>query len=325
VGSVRVAVNGAKVNGQADIWQYNDYYPFGSIAQSGGAGYRYDYQGAYSQKDGLTQWNNFDLRMYDGKIGRWLGVDPQGQFASPYEGIGNDPVTGADPTGGDVTDFYKNLSTGQIAWFSGSNAVKGYEDIGGDDMNFNGGDLGEVFIKSSYIYNWEGINPGVDNQGWRNNRFMFSNNELDNFAKKELLFLSLFMGGEIFAGADASFFSTRAIVGRAITSTTSQILSKRSFGKFDYADVGSDAFLPLGISSITDAEIDFTPFSPSNDPLLAIGGVNKPMSQVTFEATSNLIMGIAGGKDNNLATDILQNTGGQAFIDHIEQHANFKQ
>jgi hypothetical protein len=28
-------------------------------------------------------------------------VDPAGQFASPYEGMGNDPVGGSDPTGGE--------------------------------------------------------------------------------------------------------------------------------------------------------------------------------------------------------------------------------
>lgn len=38
--------------------------------------------------------------MYDGRIGRWLSVDPKGQFASPYEGMGNNPVTGFDKTGG---------------------------------------------------------------------------------------------------------------------------------------------------------------------------------------------------------------------------------
>jgi len=100
VGSVRVAINQNKVNGQADIRQYDDYYPFGSITQSGGTGYRYDYQGAYSEKDPVTGYNNFALRMYDGRIGRWLSVDPAGQFYSPYEGMGNNPVMGSDPTGG---------------------------------------------------------------------------------------------------------------------------------------------------------------------------------------------------------------------------------
>ena len=106
VSSVRVVMNRTKnSNGQADIVTYNDYYPFGSIAQSVTSGYRYDYQGAYSEKDSYTGWNNFQLRMYDGKVGRWLTTDPAGQFSSPYAGMGNNPVMGRDPTGGSDTTF----------------------------------------------------------------------------------------------------------------------------------------------------------------------------------------------------------------------------
>ncbi len=103
VGSVRVVINRTKnSSGQADMIQYNDYYPYGSIAQRGGLNtYRYDYQGAYAEKDPITGWNNFQLRMYDGKIGRWLTMDPAGQFASPYEGMGNNPVGVIDPSGGE--------------------------------------------------------------------------------------------------------------------------------------------------------------------------------------------------------------------------------
>jgi len=49
----------AKVNGQADIWQYNDYYPFGSIPQNGVADYRYDYQGLYTEKDSVAGFNKW--------------------------------------------------------------------------------------------------------------------------------------------------------------------------------------------------------------------------------------------------------------------------
>lgn len=42
----------------------------------------------------------FELRMYDPKIGRWTTTDPYNQYASPYVGMGNDPVMGVDPDGG---------------------------------------------------------------------------------------------------------------------------------------------------------------------------------------------------------------------------------
>jgi hypothetical protein len=44
--------------------------------------------------------NDFDLRTYDPQIGRWLQQDPYDQFASPYVGMGNDPVNMVDEDGG---------------------------------------------------------------------------------------------------------------------------------------------------------------------------------------------------------------------------------
>jgi RHS repeat-associated protein len=129
VGSVRVVINGTKnSNGQADIVTYNDYYPFGSIAQSGSPGYRYDYQAAYSEKDAITSWNNFQLRMYDGKIGRWLTTDPKSQFASPYKGMGNNPVNSIDPDGA----FWEEFGN----WLTGNGWIS---NAGVDFMNANPG------------------------------------------------------------------------------------------------------------------------------------------------------------------------------------------
>lgn len=36
--------------------------------RSGGADYRYGFQGNNSEKDAETGWNAFDLRMYDSRI-----------------------------------------------------------------------------------------------------------------------------------------------------------------------------------------------------------------------------------------------------------------
>ncbi|GEM_PF-3374480 len=79
--------------------------------------------------------------MYDARIGRWLSTDPKGQFASPYEGMGNDPVTGSDPTGGDVTDWYKNVATGALFWQAGNAAT-----VTGDD--------GLVYDNVGRMTNW---------------------------------------------------------------------------------------------------------------------------------------------------------------------------
>ena len=60
--------------------------------------YRYTFQG--QEKDPETEMEAFQLRMWDGRLGRWLSPDPYGQYASPYLGMGNNPINSIDPDGG---------------------------------------------------------------------------------------------------------------------------------------------------------------------------------------------------------------------------------
>ena len=60
--------------------------------------YRYAYQG--QEKDTETGKEAFELRLWDARIGRWSTTDPYGQFASPYLGMGNNPISGIDPEWG---------------------------------------------------------------------------------------------------------------------------------------------------------------------------------------------------------------------------------
>jgi len=62
----------------------------------------YLYQGAFSELDDDIGWHDFMLRNYDAQIGRWVQQDPYQEFASPYTGMGNDPVNSIDPSGGSV-------------------------------------------------------------------------------------------------------------------------------------------------------------------------------------------------------------------------------
>jgi RHS repeat-associated protein len=97
--------------GTTEILQMTDYYPYGyTIVTAGANGYRYGYQGQYAEKDGATGWNEFDLRMYDSRIGRWLSVDPKGEFYSPYVGMGNEPVSTTDPDGGRTSPIFDSKS-----------------------------------------------------------------------------------------------------------------------------------------------------------------------------------------------------------------------
>ncbi|MEQ9298568.1 MAG: DUF6443 domain-containing protein, partial [Cyclobacteriaceae bacterium] len=60
------------------------------------------YQGKEAQE--LIDLYDFHARLYDAGLGRFTGIDPAGQFNSPYAGMGNNPVMGVDPDG-------------ELAWF----------------------------------------------------------------------------------------------------------------------------------------------------------------------------------------------------------------
>src|SRR5690606_4018337 len=80
-----------------------DYYPFGLVMNGReitDEPYRWGYQGQYAQENDSTGWNEFQLRMYDARFGRWLSVDPYNQYNSPYVGMGNNPISMVDPDGG---------------------------------------------------------------------------------------------------------------------------------------------------------------------------------------------------------------------------------
>ncbi|MCW3074641.1 MAG: repeat-associated core domain protein [Flaviaesturariibacter sp.] len=76
----------------------------------------YGYQGAFSEEvsDFELNYNEFDLRTYDPQIGRWTGIDPYDEFASPYTGMGNDPISNVDPTGGFIGGALKGLFSGAV-------------------------------------------------------------------------------------------------------------------------------------------------------------------------------------------------------------------
>ena len=84
--------------------------------------YRYAFQG--QEKDPETGMEAFELRLWDGRLGRWLTVDPYHEFHSPYVGMGNNPVNLTDPDGGctkcpknaNVGDSYNHSDYGDLAY-----------------------------------------------------------------------------------------------------------------------------------------------------------------------------------------------------------------
>ena len=99
LGNVRAVVTKPTI-GATTMTSYADYYPFGEQLpnRNSMSAYRYAFQG--QELDPETGMEAFQLRLWDGRIGRWLSTDPYGQYASPYLGMGNNPVNMIDPDGG---------------------------------------------------------------------------------------------------------------------------------------------------------------------------------------------------------------------------------
>jgi RHS repeat-associated protein len=106
--------------------------------------YRFGYQGQFAEKDEETGWNSFQLRMWDGRIGRWSSMDPAGQYASTYLGMGNNPVNGVDADG--QKWFRSKSNSSNFEWFTGWGAIKAFfssewkmTPYGGTTTNFGDG------------------------------------------------------------------------------------------------------------------------------------------------------------------------------------------
>ena len=108
LGNVRVVFSDTDEDGEADIVREHHYYPYG-MKMGGfnfisGAENNYLYQGKELQSAHNLLWYDFGARYFDHQLGRWHSIDPALQFASPYVGMGNNPVIFTDPDGKSVGD-----------------------------------------------------------------------------------------------------------------------------------------------------------------------------------------------------------------------------
>jgi RHS repeat-associated protein len=120
------------------------------------------------EKDGETNFTNFELRQYDPRLGRWFNPDPMGQYYSPYLSMGNNPVSFIDPTGGAANEFNQdeyeaNLSFdfGGAGWFEGQF---------GQNYQHGGASYGSVTASGQFYSDYEQINDASAIQEKKNKK-----------------------------------------------------------------------------------------------------------------------------------------------------------
>ncbi len=143
LGNVRAVLREGD-GGEQEVVQYSDYYPFGwempGRSFVNAERYRYAFQGQFAERDEETGWNAFELRSYDGRVGRWMTIDPMYEFYSPYLAFGNTPNQTMDPTGGS-TDWHYDDSGNLVA-----------------DANDNAHTLQQFFESEGHLMSFEQAN-----------------------------------------------------------------------------------------------------------------------------------------------------------------------
>lgn len=113
----------------ADIITANDYYPFGQIMpgrkySQASTKYRYGFNGKENDNEVKGEGNEQDygLRIYDTRLGRFLSVDPLTKsypHYTPYSYAGNKPTKFIDLDGAEETKNWGDYSFGDLMnWFS---------------------------------------------------------------------------------------------------------------------------------------------------------------------------------------------------------------
>ena len=88
----------------AEVLTANDYYPFGmqmpGRSYSNGSEYRYGFNG--KEKDAETITQDYGMRIYDERLGRFLSTDPLSKgypMLTPYQYASNNPILNIDLDG----------------------------------------------------------------------------------------------------------------------------------------------------------------------------------------------------------------------------------
>ena len=153
-GWIQVSAGGQNVDSySADIVTANDYYPFGMSMPGrkydAGSGYRYGFNG--KEKDAATTTEGYDYgaRIYDGRIGRWLSIDPSQvkyPHLTPYGFCGNDPINSIDLNGKDTIRFTRNTTS--VPSRTGLSGMQ----LGGSTMGGNSVTVIQVPGKDVFLY-----------------------------------------------------------------------------------------------------------------------------------------------------------------------------
>ena len=179
--------NRVVINQSGTVEEANHYYPFGGVFASTGNTQPYKYNGKeLDAKKGLN-WYDYGVRMYDAALGRFATVDPSAENyfnTSLYAYCGNSPISRIDPTG---ADWYEDKQ-GNLRWQEGSEALKGYTNIGSSASIALGNDNYLNFYQNGGILANQAVNAFdlIASSGKLQNQFLGKTSPLSEDSKSAL-------------------------------------------------------------------------------------------------------------------------------------------
>lgn len=247
--------------------------------------------------------------------------------------MGNNPVSGIDPTGGVHVDKDGNVvadatDNDTYALFATVNLKQGEFFWNGDQWISNE-QQSDSRLESMY---WSAVNKGnnpfqgaygVQIKAWSQSWAAFQSGynihakALDISSKAATATIYLGAGGlsGMATGAGGSLITTQGWATRGAVSLLSQAVAEGP-KNIDMADVISDAIFVPGFASVTDGVVDWKPFS-DKGPRLAVAGVNKDINRVGYESAANLIVGKVADLSMNNLGNVIWNVNGKAGTDII--------
>ncbi len=198
-----------------------NYYPFGSSLNtrsfSAGSGFRFGFNGKENQGELSVDGYDFGARIYDGRLGRWMSVDPEMgiiPYLTPYLAMNNNCISFIDNNGEKIFIHY----------------LEPQRDNNG---NFITGEDGNLVMISKYYEYGSGINLP-------NNQFVIETVKALNYIcqsrlgnkevqfaikSRETITINELFGGTINDGPNATIFETNDI-NKDGEFTTDEILRK---------------------------------------------------------------------------------------------------
>ena len=144
---------------EPDILTAQDYYPFGMLSRvavpGSGQTYKFGFNGKMNDNDvkgGLGNQQDYGMRIYDPRVGRFLSVDPitrQYPELTPYQFASNRPIDGVDLDGKEysaITDWLADKAKA-----SGNPRLSGFiRSFGAGDVNTQAFNLMDNVAKGNF-------------------------------------------------------------------------------------------------------------------------------------------------------------------------------